>query len=351
MNKNRYFIALLLPLLALGSCADWTTQDPIPVEAPVLRPADKVVREYKADIFSRPIVIGMMHDWCKQPLHWLSETPDSLDVVILKGVTEELTSTQSYDLASAQSAKHTRVLLGMDLSQYDVSGSKELDRQLTKERMILNTKWAAAETEVTPEEREKELSAMTERVTKELHDKWLRSAQQEIVRGLGLLSKAPFDGYSIKLPVDFALFDKAEITDILADLQKRASSQRADYLISVESPYAEAASFVEKATWVLYSCTAVDPTLAHFTEQASLWSGSRFVPTIDLSDKKNAIGYPDSPIFSADRISRDRELIHWTSTNKAGVAFDHIEMDAGNKSGTEGFALLRDLINANSLTK
>lgn len=347
MNNKFLLLSLVLPLLALSSCADWTTQEPIPVDEPILRPSEQVIRDYKSDIFSRPIVIGMMHGWGEHPTLWLTQTPDSLDVVILKSVSGELTSAQQFDLVSARNNKKTLVLMGLDIDELDQKGSKALDRRLSEERAALNARWAASETEVSAEERSQAIEEMTQRVTKELHDKYLESVTTRTESLLKSMNNIFLDGYSVKLPEAYSLFTPEEVAALLESTHAGISKLSNDYLFAVESPSEAARTTIEQATWVIYDCPAVDPTLGHYTEMAAQWPKSRFIPAIDLSDKKNVLGYPDTKIFSASKTPRERELIHWSATNKSGVAYDHMEVDAANGS----YALLRDLINATSLTK
>lgn len=91
--------------------------EPIDIEAPKREINTQALTQYKADLNKRPITMGMLYNWGKEAGAILMNTPDSLDVIVVKNNYNAIDEMLQNDLRNVQQKKATKVLLGIDFSE------------------------------------------------------------------------------------------------------------------------------------------------------------------------------------------------------------------------------------------
>lgn len=350
MNKSMKYkiFTALAALLFVGACTEIA---PVPLNVNTHESDSEALSQYKDNIFSRPVVMGMIYDWQVTNGVALSATPDSLDVLVVKGHEGELTEAQAVDLKQLKDKKSTTVLLGCDLDGIDVSMHKVLKKAIKTDRKALTSSWTEENTP-DPDEQERLIAELETKLTTEYAAKAKKAAEALLSQALSTMSNAGFDGISLKLPEDFLVLSQDETTALLAKTTAATGGTQAPFL-AVETPYEAGRSEIQKATWVIGNRRAIEHKMAAIAQEAALWPDVRYIPSVDISDGANVKGFSDSRIFSPKSpIHMAQEIITWSSVNKAGVAFYHIESNLEyNDKGQSRYPYLKELINQTYLTK
>ena len=282
--KKLIFIASLLAV----ACNDI---EPIDIDTPKREINTQALTQYKADLNKRPITMGMLYNWGKEAGAILMNTPDSLDVIVVKNNYNAIDEMLQNDLREVQQKKATKVLLGIDFS-------------------------AATTTDTT-------------KLTKQAND------------ALAIAKANGFNGVSVEFPQESSdYFSQAAVAN-KGNLLFAVENMYGEYgLTSVEKP-------IDKANWVIFR-KKDNEQFRSFTEQAEKWKPLRYLPSTDFSEEGLADGFSDTTNFNPDgkdgRYPRIVDIVNWKASNRAGVALYHIEKDYYNLSGKTTFKTLRGII-------
>lgn len=349
MNSiTKHLLILSLAVVGFSSCTDIES---VPVIAPTWNTDEAVQQAYKNNMFSRPMAIGMLYDWHAVNGISLYNTPDSLDVIVVKGNGMMITPAMAEDLKLTREIKKTKVLLGVDLNTIDELKAKDVKKELKTKRKALQETWTE-ENMPTPEEKEKFIMELEAQITDQAKSMMAENATKIVGDALSQMKAFEFDGISIKLPEHFLYLTKESAVAVLKSVTAQAANDK-DYLLSIETPFEEGREEIEKAAWVIFDRNLIDRSLSQFTEEAQIWSETRFIPSANFKDANNGKGFPDSKVFDpTGKTPRTIDIINWQAPNKAGVAYYHIENDAKYNEGIRmSYLDLRYLINKLSLTK
>ena len=288
--KKLIFIASLLAV----ACNDI---EPIDIDTPKREINTQALTQYKADLNKRPITMGMLYNWGKEAGAILMNTPDSLDVIVVKN--NAIDEMLQNDLREVQQKKATKVLLGIDFS-------------------------AATTTDTT-------------KLTKQAND------------ALAIAKANGFNGVSVEFPQESSdYFSKATFDAVLSAIV----ANKGNLLFAVENMYGEYGLTSEekpigKANWVIFR-KKDNEQFRSFTEQAEKWKPLRYLPSTDFSEEGLVDGFSDTTNFNPDgkdgRYPRTVDIVNWKASNRAGVALYHIEKDYYNLSGKTTFKTLRGII-------
>ena len=285
--KKLIFIASLLAV----ACNDI---EPIDIEAPKREINTQALTQYKADLNKRAITMGMLYNWGKEAGAILMNTPDSLDVIVVKNNYNAIDEILQNDLRDVQQKKATKVLLGIDFS-------------------------AATTTDTT-------------KLTKQAND------------ALAIAKANGFNGVSVEFPQESSdYFSQAAFDAVLSAIV----ANKGNLLFAVENMYGGDTKHIEKANWVIFR-KKDNELLRSFTDQAEKWKTLRYLPSTDFTEEGLDDGYSDSTNFNPDgkngRYPRTVDIVNWKASNRAGVALYHIEKDYYNLSGKTTFKTLRGII-------
>ena len=243
--------------------------------------------------------MGMLYNWGKEAGAILMNTPDSLDVIVVKNNYNAIDEILQNDLRDVQQKKATKVLLGIDFS-------------------------AATTTDTT-------------KLTKQAND------------AIAIAKANGFNGVSVEFPQESSdYFSKATFDAVLSAIV----ANKGNLLFAVENMYGEygltsVEKPIDKANWVIFR-KKDNEQFRSFTEQAEKWKPLRYLPSTDFSEEGLADGFSDTTNFNPDgkdgRYPRIVDIVNWKASNRAGVALYHIEKDYYNLSGKTTFKTLRGII-------
>jgi lipoprotein len=288
-------LMIIASLLAIA-CNDI---EPIEIDAPKREINTQALTQYKSNLNNRPITMGMLYNWGKEAGAILMNTPDSLDVIVVKNNYNSIDEILQNDLKGVQQKKATKVLLGIDFS-------------------------AATTTDTT-------------KLTKQAND------------ALAIAKANGFNGVSVEFPQESSdYFSKAAFDAVLSAIV----TNKGNLLFAVENMYGEYGLTseekpIDKANWVIFR-KKDNELFSSFTDQAEKWTTLRYLPSTDFSEEGLEDGYTDSANFNPDgkdgRYPRTIDITNWKASNRAGVALYHIEKDYYNLSGKTTFKTLRAII-------
>ena len=290
--KKLIFIASLLAV----ACNDI---EPIDIDTPKREINTQALTQYKADLNKRPITMGMLYNWGKEAGAILMNTPDSLDVIVVKNNYNSIDEILQNDLKGVQQKKATKVLLGIDFSETTSTDTTELTKLATD--------------------------------------------------ALAIAKANGFNGVSIEFPQETSDYFSQEAFDAVLSA---IVANKGNLLFAVENMYGEygltsVEKPIDKANWVIFR-KKDNEQFRSFTEQAEKWKPLRYLPSTDFSEEGLADGFSDTTNFNPDgkdgRYPRIVDIVNWKASNRAGVALYHIEKDYYNLSGKTTFKTLRGII-------
>ena len=290
--KKLIFIASLLAV----ACNDI---EPIDIDTPKREINTQALTQYKADLNKRAITMGMLYNWGKEAGAILMNTPDSLDVIVVKNNYNAIDEILQNDLREVQQKKATKVLLGIDFSEATTTDTTKLTKQANE--------------------------------------------------ALAIAKANGFNGVSVEFPQESSdYFSKATFDAVLSAIV----TNKGNLLFAVENMYGEYGltseeKLIDKANWVIFR-KKDNEQFRSFTEQAEKWKPLRYLPSTDFSEEGLADGFSDTTNFNPDgkdgRYPRTVDIVNWKASNRAGVALYHIEKDYYNLSGKTTFKTLRGII-------
>ena len=238
---------IIASLLAIA-CNDI---EPIEIDAPKREINTQALTQYKSNLNNRPITMGMLYNWGKEAGAILMNTPDSLDVIVVKNNYNSIDEILQNDLKGVQQKKATKVLLGIDFS-------------------------AATTTDTT-------------KLTKQAND------------ALAIAKANGFNGESVEFPQESSdYFSKAAFDAVLSAIV----TNKGNLLFAVENMYGEYGLTseekpIDKANWVIFR-KKDNELFSSFTDQAEKWTTLRYLPSTDFSEEGLEDGYTDSANFNPD---------------------------------------------------
>lgn len=286
---------IIASLLAIA-CNDI---EPIEIDAPKREINTQALTQYKSNLNNRPITMGMLYNWGKEAGAILMNTPDSLDVIVVKNNYNSIDEILQNDLKGVQQKKATKVLLGIDFSETTSTDTTELTKLATD--------------------------------------------------ALAIAKANGFNGVSIEFPQETSDYFSQEAFDAVLSA---IVANKGNLLFAVENMYGEYGLTseekpIDKANWVVFR-KKDNELFSSFTDQAEKWTTLRYLPSTDFSEEGLEDGYTDSANFNPDgkdgRYPRTIDITNWKASNRAGVALYHIEKDYYNLSGKTTFKTLRGII-------
>ena len=288
-------LMIIASLLAIA-CNDI---EPIEIDAPKREINTQALTQYKSNLNNRPITMGMLYNWGKEAGAILMNTPDSLDVIVVKNNYNSIDEILQNDLKGVQQKKATKVLLGIDFSETTSTDTTELTKLATD--------------------------------------------------ALAIAKANGFNGVSIEFPQETSDYFSQEAFDAVLSA---IVANKGNLLFAVENMYGEYGLTseekpIDKANWVVFR-KKDNELFSSFTDQAEKWTTLRYLPSTDFSEEGLEDGYTDSANFNPDgkdgRYPRTIDITNWKASNRAGVALYHIEKDYYNLSGKTTFKTLRGII-------
>lgn len=344
MNKKTYkWLLTILAGAAIASCQKHTT--PAEVVAPHKEINTEALKSYKNSILGRPIVMAMHYGWGADGGSGaqLYRLPDYLDVVVVKEARHELLAWMEKDLSTTQQVKQTKVLNAIDFHATDTKLASELNTIIKRQRNKIKESWKSLETQPTPEEQAEQLANAEKALTEEYHTKALEMAIHDTKEQIEAIHNYGFDGICVKLPEDFALLSKEDISSLLSQVTEVAGEGKGAFLV-IESPYDEARTEIEKATWIVFNRKVMEHRLSHFYDEASQWKDNRYLPSASFMGNDKTEGFLDETHFSLKELPRMHSILYWQAPNKSGVAYYHTELDAATIVETLPYGTLSALI-------
>lgn len=325
--------------------------EPLEVVAPTIPVDSEALTTYKSSLFSRPIVMGFLTNWKATNGIMLASTPDSLDVVVVCVDGYEITEAMKLDMTNVIEEKQTSVLLRTDINSIDNKYAKDLKKEMRAKRKELKAGWTEDQMP-TPEEQETLFAELENQIKEKYVSAANKEALNEVNSALEAMTSNQFSGLCLKLPESFSILTEEGVINILNIVVAKCGGTQQPFL-AVETPFEAGREQIEKATWVIYNRQTIEKRLSYFTEEAVLWSNSRYLPSVDISKGDDAKGFFDSGTFTIGNPMPCREeVISWKAPNRAGVAYYSIEVDANyNEDTKDTYPEMRRLINLVGITK
>lgn len=342
-RKYPIFLVLLSLFLSFVGCD--TKIKPLEVVTPVASPDFSKLEAYKKDFSNRPVTIGYLYHWEKGGGYSLMNTPDSLDVVVLKNAPKSLSENLQKDLQDVRQLKQTRVLFSIDIASLQKAALANLKTQIKKGRKELEKSWNESPQKPDRETQKAELAKLENTLKGKLSAEMKQEVTSRVSDLLQMLKANAIDGLNVQLPETFELCTVEDALTWLRTLTAEAGKGK-PYFLAVETPCVECRSEIEKAQWIVYN-QKEEPLWKNFSQGAETWKNSLYFPSVDLSDSKLTEGFADSRTLAASAAERSREndVINWKASNKGGVAYFHIEEMAFKYESGYSYGPLRRLIN------
>lgn len=328
---------LLLASCTLGFVACSTKEEPINIVVPEVSVDTQTLVSYKAKSEGRGVVVAMHYDWGTKPGFSLINTPDSLDIVVLKNNYDKLSEMKLKDLKEVQQRKGTKVMPSIDIESVSESAQKAITVGYKTAKKAQDAAWAEDGSKPKdPQAVSQVYQEIKERVQKEEVEKaqsWLESQIKAVDQYLGALG---FDGISVRLPQTDAIFAPEVMQSVLDKLNAVAGLEKSKMLI-VESPVEQYKDKFASANFlVLYQ-----PGLSDFPEYQALierYSDHKLLFAYDLNDADLKKGFKNLSIFSpSETQDKGQILVDYKHSAKAGVAVYHSEKYYFSAQEYQGF--------------
>lgn len=344
MKKIYLYFILIIMLL---SCS--VREAPITVYAPTRVPDSHGLENFKSKK-DKPIVIGMHYDIGAKSGYDLMNTPDSLDMIVLKNNYMNFNPVLLDDIDFVRHYKRTRVLLGLDLHAMISEVAKQIRKEYNEAKKQQDRQWG----DQRPEAREvaATYSKLKEKIVTDNKEKLIKKVDVATEQLPGIAKVLGVDGFSIQLPYDYDMINQDKLSEIIEKFAKISGKDK-NFILMIENPLIELKGQIAKADYVI-SCKRTSK-LQDITMEAEQWSEQGYLPSFDVTDTKLSESYEDNPVFSYPLMSKDRSLLKWTASNKKGIAIYHSEQmyyDVQNYQGyIYTYAGLRRLIREVNMTK
>lgn len=338
--KKRIFI---FPILAVFAFACSSKNEPcseldnhINIVEPKLNPNTAQLVAYKSNIDKRKVVMAMHYNWGTKPGYSLINTPDSLDIVVLKNNYELPNDNMLKDLKEVQSLKATRVIPSIDMQEVSDKAESAIASEYKSEKKLLDISWKQnGNRPKTDAEVEAEYNKLKEGITAKLvgqANEWLQSQIKNIPF---LLDKVGYNGISMRVADNNNIFTHEATENALKAVTALAGKGK-KHMFIVESPNEKYRDYNLNADFIVgYKANSND--YIDFIEESKLYPESRYLPAFDTQDEKLKVGYKNNPTFSAEGVSKDKALLSLDVPNMAGVAVYHSEKYYYETADVNGF--------------
>ncbi len=340
---NRIIIMLLM-FITIVSCD--TIVEPIDVVVQKRKINTEQLMKYKANLTERNVVMGMLYKWGEQSQSNLMHTPDSLDIIVVKGGYTDLSEYQKKDLENVRTLKGTKVLIGVDLEGMFQDSEAKFEKKADAAKKEKEKELALAGENLSEEEIKAALEKVEKTVSEEISKEVASNLEKLPETILATMKKYHFDGVSIEVPQNFnTAYTSEVITKLIQNFSTKVGKGKEGILV-VENPFAEAKEFIKEANWVVYRKTINPQLFSNFDNSAEMWATNRFLPSVDFTNEELEDGFKDSPNFSVSGfLPQTEDVINWNAENKGGAAYYHIEVDYNNIKGNMTYNTLRYVIN------
>lgn len=347
-------ITIIFGLLAVAC----SKVEPIEVIAPQRDIDTETLKKYKsqAELEKRNVVMGMMYNWGKESGALLANTPDSLDIVVIKSGYDNITDVLKNDMQFVQQKKATKVLLGIDFEAAYQEYENVKGKEIHSEKSDKEKEWKASNERLTAQEKKEILSKIEKEVAESVANRYTEKLGKQAAEFLKIVKSNGFDGVSIEFPQNLnEVYSTENFDKFLAEIAAETGKGKS-LLLVVENPYKERGVTndvqpIDSANWIVYRQKGTQ-LLKNFDEQTEKWAAFRYVPSVDFTEEDLAEGFSDTKIFSPQgRPSRVFDVINWQSSNKGGVAYYHIEKNYYDIVGNVPFKTLRNAIGKIQLQK
>ncbi|MCA5005322.1 glycoside hydrolase family 18 [Sphingobacterium bovistauri] len=354
--KNRIFavnyLAICSLLFGMASC-NKITPEPIDVIVPTRSINTSQLLSYKSNLANRNIAVGIIYDWGIKDGSQLMHTPDSLDMIIIRGDVSNLSEVQQKDLENVQSIKGTKVLSSFEIEEVSEDLPKNTyptDSASTRRDKLL-AKWVAENPSATFAQRRAQSDTIykyqlidAQKEYTKLFVATIDKKFEPLKANLEQLKNSTFDGISIKLPSirSGTLTDKDVdnlISDHISNIQNGLGKK---LILIIENPQEVISNAAKIADWLIYNQNTAVNSFANFSNSALFFPSNKFIASVDLSSETDEEGFADTDYFGPNGIlSRSLDITNWSAPNKAGVAYIHLEKDYHNLSGNLTYSTVR----------
>lgn len=333
MKKILYVLGTAMALMACSQ-----QEEPIKLVTPERSEVSAELINYKNQRANRNIVVAMHYDWGTKPGYSLANTPDSLDMIVLKNNYAELSNEQRADLKAVQVNKGTLVLPSIDMEVIAQTVQKRIANDYKAAKKVQDATWAKAGTRPSDEATiTQTYQAIKEAILREEQHKlstWVDEQGKAIERYLG--ADFGFDGISLRLPQGTDVFTNEQTTMLLDKALSLAGKDKAKTLV-IESPLVAYKEHLMGASYLILH----QPELTDFKEYEILvnnFADSRLLFAYDLNDANLSKGYKNIPFFtSSDNLDKSQILLQYKHTAKAGIAVYHSEKYYFEVESYQGF--------------
>lgn len=315
---------LLLPIFSLAFIACNKDEEPLKVEVANKTSDFTLIEQFKNSIADRPVVMGMHYGWGTKTGYSLVNTPDSLDIVILKENFENPTDLMIKDLKDVQNLKKTKVLTSVDLQSASDAAEKSIKNRFKAEKKALMKKWADEGTK--PESKE-EVDAAVEQLKQKINEEEVAKAEGylkgEMDKIATYFNEIGYNGMSVRFPQNQNIYTKEMLEADLAALTGKAGKGK-NFMFVVESPNEDYIDIINQANYVV----GYNPKIASFSafmNESEKFSEVKYLPSFSVNDANLKKGFGDYPYFSANVLPKDEALLNFQTANYGGVAVYHSE--------------------------
>lgn len=340
-------IGIIFGLLAVAC----SKTEPIEIIAPQRDIDTETLKKYKSqtEMEKRNIVMGMMYNWGKESGAFLANTPDSLDIVVIKSGYDNITEVLKNDMQFVQQKKATKVLVGIDFEAAFQEYESKKEQEINAQKKDKEQEWKLSNERLTNQEKTKILAELEREVAENLASTVIQKLEKQADELLDIAKSNGFDGISIEFPQNLNEAYSAENLDkFLKEITKEAGKGK-KLLLAVENPYGERGftndvQVIDSVNWIVYRQKGKQ-SFKNFDEQSQKWASFKYVPSVDFTEEDLAEGFADSQLFvPGGRLNRTMDVLNWQADNKAGVAYYHIEKNYYDKQGDVTFKTLRNAI-------
>lgn len=315
--------------------------EPIEIVAPLREIDTETLKQYKSQLSNRFVAMGMMYNWGKESGAFLANTPDSLDVIIVKDGYDNLTDILKNDLKFVREKKATKVLVGIDFEALYQAYETNKESTITTLKAEKQQEWTLSNERLTDTEKEALLQKLEQSAVESLSNAVKENLEKQATELVQIAQANGFDGISIEFPQNL---NEAYSVENFNTFLTNVVNKKGNLLLVAENLYSTSVDAVSSINWVVYRKSG-NKLLANFTEEAQKWSNFRYLPSVDFTEEDLADGFSDTPYFSqGGRASRLFDVIKWNATNKGGVAYYHIEKNYYDLQGKVPFKALRNAI-------
>lgn len=336
--KNKLISSIVAFSLVVAGCSKI---EPIGVIAP-LRPIDtQAMIQFKSNLDSRKVSMGMVYGWGKNDNSNLMHTPDSLDIIVVKDGYGNLSGYQQKDLAEVQTQKATRVLIGVNLEKNSQQLGQVLESAINSRKKSTEEALRKNNPAISDQDVKKELDSVAAKTTREFAATVPGDLSKLADSVKNILQQYKFDGISVEIPQNFSALYTAEVINTFLVSINQVAGKGKSALFIIENPVKEAAEAIKQAHWIVYR-NETNNRLANFDNLARNWPDSKVVASVDFSREEQANGFADSETFSSSGVLPQAiDVTNWKYPTRAGAAFYHIEKNYADIDGKLTYKTLR----------